>query len=131
MGLPTQQKYIDNAEASLGLSLPSWLKTRLLRENGGEIEAGDDIWQLFSVLDTSDRKTASRSATNIVSETKSARAWTGFPTNAIAIADNGTGDLLILLTDNIGQLGSEVYLWMHDSDDDPERLTVSIDGGQV
>ena len=122
MALPTHQKSIDNAEASLGLSLPAWLKERLIRENGGEIETGEDIWQLFSVLDTSDRKTASRSATNIVSETKSAHTWTGFPPNAIAIADNGTGDLLILLADESGQLGPEVYLWMHDSDEDPKAI---------
>lgn len=43
MALPTQQKFIDNAETSLGTALPAWLKTRLLRENGGEIEAGDDV----------------------------------------------------------------------------------------
>jgi hypothetical protein len=108
MALPTQQKFIDNAEQSLGSAFPSWLKTRLLRENGGEIEAGGEIWQLFSVLDTSDRKHASRSATNIVTETKNANKWVGFPENAVAIADNGTGDLLILLS-------GEVYHWLHES----------------
>jgi hypothetical protein len=115
MALPTQQKFIDHAEQSLGRSFPSWLKTRWLQNNGGEIEAGDKIWQLFSVLDTSDRRHASRSATNVVTETNSANEWIDFPENAVAIASNGTGDLLILLAGEHEQLSAEVYHWHHES----------------
>lgn len=117
MALPTQQKFIDQAEQALGVSLPDWLCTRLLRENGGEIETDEDVWQLFSVLDTSDRKHAVRSASHLVAETQSARQWAGFPQHAVAIAGNGTGDLLVLLADAGQQLDPRPFLWLHDDTD--------------
>lgn len=119
MALPTQQIFIDQAEQALGVSLPDWLRTRLLQENGGEIETDDDAWQLFSVLDTRDRKHATRSAINIVAETQTARQWAGFPEGAVAIAANGTGDLLVLIADAQSQLDPRPFLWLHD---DTEQL---------
>jgi len=92
MALPTTEPFIAAAEARLGVALPGWLRARLLQANGGNLEAEGEYWELFSVLDTTDRKRITRSATNIPGETASAREWTGFPPQAIAIARNGGGD---------------------------------------
>jgi hypothetical protein len=131
MALPTRQTFIDNAENALGAKLPPWLTARLLKENGGEIEAAGDHWQLFSVFDSRDRKHASRSATHIVSETQAARAWAGFPPDAIAIAANGTGDLLVLLPGPDRRRGLEARLWRHDRDEVLEPVTVRVHGKVV
>ncbi len=88
MALPTTEKYIEAAEAELDIQLPDWLKQRLLRANGGDFQTEDDYWQLFSVLDSSDRKHMARSASTIFRETTSARQWEGFPDKAVAIGSN-------------------------------------------
>jgi len=49
-------------------------------------------------------------------ETKQARSWRNFPSNAIAIASNGSGDHLILLpaADNEEKLSEVIYFWWHE-----------------
>jgi hypothetical protein len=133
MAFPTTERFIEAAEAKLGVTLPAWLRSRLLAENGGSIEAADDHWELFSVFDTTDRKHIARSSTNIPGETKSAKDWPGFPPSAVAIAGNGTGDLLVLLpdTDNPTVLGSTVYLWQHDAGEPPMPVEISYEQGAV
>jgi hypothetical protein len=54
------------------------------------------VWTLFPVFETTDRRRITRTANHIVRETRAARAWPGFPEDAIAIAENGGGDLLIV-----------------------------------
>ena|SRR5690606_4547748 len=127
MAFPTTERFIEEAEAKLGVSLPIWLRARLLTENGGTIEAADDYWELFSVFDTTDRKHIARSSTNIPGETESARDWPGFPPSAVAIAADGSGDLLVLLptTDNPAVLGPTVYLWQHEAGELPVPVEVS------
>jgi hypothetical protein len=63
MGFPTTEEYHRQAEQALGVQLPLALRDRLLRDNGGDVEAADDVWQLFPVQDTTDRKRISRTAT--------------------------------------------------------------------
>jgi hypothetical protein len=115
MPFATTDEHIRKAEEALGVQLPAVLRERLLRDNGGEIEAADDIWQLFPVQDTTDRKRLSRTASHIVRETAEARKWDGFPSRAIAIASNGSGDYLILqdMAGN-GNFADTVLLWSHD-----------------
>ena len=129
MAFPTTESFIETAEAKLGVSLPPWLRARLLAKNGGAIEAADDYWELFSVFDTTDRKHISRSSTNIPGETESARDWPGFPSSAVAIASNGTGDLLVLLpaADSPTTLGATVYLWQHETGEPPTPVEVSTE----
>lgn len=119
MAFPVAESLIDRAEAELGRVLPPAYRERLLRDNGGDItassELGEDEWQLHPVWDDSDRKRAGRTASHIVRETNAARAWDVFPDGAIAIADNGTGDRLIVLAglDEVRWLDhetGEVYL---------------------
>jgi SMI1 / KNR4 family (SUKH-1) len=122
MPFPVDEERVAAAEDALGRRLPDALRQRLMRDNGGDAEAAaahprpgaqrdiDPHWQLHPVWDDSDRKRAARSANHIVRETAEARAWDGFPADAIAIASNGTGDRLIL------QPGKdELALWDHET----------------
>lgn len=97
MAFPVESRHIDAAEQELGRKLPEALRARLLRNNGGELEGEDEDWQLHPVWDPSDRKRMARTANHVVRETKYARQEaSGFPPDAIAIAENGCGDLLVL-----------------------------------
>lgn len=110
MAFPVDEAAIERAEQRLGRRLPTALRERLMRDNGGEIEADGDVWKLHPVFDDTDRKRASRTASHIIRETKSAReGWYGFPEDAVAIAEADNGDLVILLP------GSDDYhLWLHE-----------------
>lgn len=111
MGLPTSDEFINDEERRTGIKLPQTFRTILRLKNGGEeVCASGDIWNLYAVKDTSSRKHISRSANHIERETHQARLWEGFPPNAVAIAENGTGDLLILFKDN-----PDVFVWHHES----------------
>jgi hypothetical protein len=101
---------LDAAERALGRRLPAVLRERLLRNNGGEILCDDDGWQLHPVWDDSDRRTAARTTSHIIHETNEAKQWPSFPVGAIAVASNGTGDLLIVRADS-----DVVELWSHET----------------
>ena len=117
MPFPTSQECITAAEAGLGIQLPSVWAARLLRANGGELELADEEWQLFPVPDTSDRKRAGRTANHIVQENAAAHRWRGFPSEAVAIAANGSGHYLVLLPapDAPERLDDRVYRWDHET----------------
>lgn len=127
MALPTSKNFVEQAEAKLCVSLPTWLRSRLLAKNGGTIETANDEWELFSVFDTTDRKSIARSSTNIPGETESARRWPGFPPSAVAIASNGTGDLLVLFpaAADPTSLGPTVYHWRHATGEPPRPVEAS------
>ena len=113
MALPTIGANIERAEQALGRALPYAMRERLVRHNGGEVAAGDDQgWQLHPVLDETDRCTIARTTSHLVSETEEARGWETFPKGAVAIASNGTGDLLILCAGS-----DDVQLWNHETGD--------------
>jgi hypothetical protein len=112
MSFPVEEKFIVAAEQELGRPLPEPLRSRLGRANGGEIEIEGDVWTLHPIPDNSDRKRVSRTANNILRETDMARSWSGFPSTAISIAEDGTGDRMVL------REGSNVIeRWRHDSRD--------------
>jgi SMI1 / KNR4 family (SUKH-1) len=115
MAFPTTEDRVAAAETELGMRLPPAYRQRLIANNGGEIEVADDVWQAFPVFDDSDRKRAGRSANHIVRETQQARQWPGFPSGAVAVGANGTGDLLIFLPGRDGACDSRLHLWSHGS----------------
>jgi len=117
MPFPTSELFISKSEAALGVRLPDSLREHLVKENGGELRIDDDSWQLFPVADTSDPKRLARSANHIVREAANARMWTGFPPKGVAIASNGSGNLLILLPDDADEsrLAPTIYLWDHET----------------
>jgi hypothetical protein len=112
MPFPTPEVRLADAEEQLGRRLPDELRRRLIRDNGGEIEADDDVWQLFSVWDPTNRRTTGRTTNHIVRETELVRRELPgyFPDDAIAIAADGGGNYLIL---RIGS--SQFELWDHET----------------
>ncbi|RZJ49849.1 MAG: SMI1/KNR4 family protein [Flavobacterium sp.] len=117
MPFPIDIKYISETEQELELIFPESFKTKMTKENGGELTTKDDDWQIFPFFDKSDHKRISRTANHIVLETKQARNWGNFPANGIAIASNGSGDFLLLLPtkENQQQLSSEIFSWFHET----------------
>ena len=88
---------IAAAEAQLGRPLPADHRARLIADNGGEVEALGDYWQLFPVWDPTDRRTQGRTTNHIIRENAALLGWPGLPTRFLAIAANSTGDLLGLM----------------------------------
>ena len=117
MPFPLDKVWIQAAEKELGKRIPDSYRDRLMRDNGGSIDAANDSWELYPIYDQSDRKRIKRTFNHVLVETKSAKSWRGFPQDGLAIADNGSGDKLVLLTDK--QTGdsfdSMVYLWSHET----------------
>jgi hypothetical protein len=114
---PTTERFVARAETELQCKLPLEYRTWALANNGGELSAADDDWQVFPVFDDSDRKKAARSASHIVRETAMARGWRGFPAEGVAFAANGEGDLLVFLPreSDPGELAPEVCIWSHEN----------------
>ena len=95
MAFPVSEERIAAAEAELGRRLPALCRQRLIRDNGGEVRALNDDWQLHPVWDPTNHKTMKRTANHILKETASARDWHGFPQTAIALGSDGCGNFLI------------------------------------
>lgn len=119
MPFPVAIQRIEAAERALGRRLPDPIRNRLLRNNGGEILCDDEPWQLHPVWDDTDRGTAARTASHIVHETNEARQWANFPEEAIAIASDGSGNLLVLRGNS-----NQVEVWSHE---EGECESVTID----
>lgn len=117
MAFTVDIKFIEKAENELGLTFPNSFKKGISKSNGGEVNTKTDLWEIFPIFDTSDRKRTCRTANHIIRETKAANGWKGFPPKAIAIASNGGGDLAILLPEaqNINVLEDKVYRWSHET----------------
>ncbi|KRD63132.1 cell wall assembly protein [Flavobacterium sp. Root935] len=128
MAFPVDLKYIIETEEELGVSFPTLFKEKMTAENGGEAITENDNWNLYPFFDKSDKKRISRTCNHIVLETKQAREWDNFPLNAIAIAGNGCGDYLILISlDNNKKLSEHIYLWHHETGD-YEQVAEDIKG---
>ena len=115
MAFPTTEDRIAAEEAKLGVRLPAEYRNRLIAQNGGELDTVDDDWQTFPVFDSTDRKRAGRTANHIYRETQSAKQWHGFPDGAVAVAANGTGDLLVFLAGKGDRLEGRLYHWDHET----------------
>ena len=116
MPFPVDIQFVKAAEQLLGVLFPPSFVVRMVRQNGGEVFAGGDCWQLYPFFDSSDRTRLKRTCNDIVRETKSDRDRPGFPSKAVAIATNGTGDRLVLIAAEDGMLSHEVYWWDHETD---------------
>lgn len=128
MPFPVDIKYIIETEQEFGLLFPYSFKSKMMIENGGELMTDDDDWQLFPFFDKSDKKRISRTCNHIALETKQARSWGNFPSNGIAIASNGSGDFLLLLStqDDNNKLSDEIYIWFHETGE-IEKVADSIE----
>jgi hypothetical protein len=88
----------------------------MCRDNGGQVSTGTDVFNLFPILDSTDRKRIARTCNDIIRETASAREWPDFPLDALAIGANGGGDKLIFLPDpEAPRFADAVYWWDHET----------------
>jgi hypothetical protein len=122
MAFPVSEQRIEATERELGRRLIPEHRARLRRNNGGEVECGEDTWQLHPVWDDSDRRTIARTTSHIVHETEEAMATVSFPSDAIAIASDGCGNLLVV---RFGS--SRVERWDHETG---ECSLVVVDWGR-
>src|SRR5690349_5574441 len=99
MPFPLDIRFVQEAQRKLGRVLPHGYVARMCRNNGGEVSTGEDVFFLHPILDTTDRKRLARTCNDIVRETASARERPDFPAEALAIGNNGGGDLLVFLPD--------------------------------
>jgi SMI1 / KNR4 family (SUKH-1) len=121
MGFPVDQQFIAEAELALGRELPPALTSRLRRNNGGEVRTEDMDWTLYPVYDSGDRKRISRTANHIIRELLRWRTWHGFPEGAVAIAEDGCGNALIVLAGS-----DEIREWNHETG---EHAAVVVEWG--
>ena len=123
MPFPITVAEIAKTEAKTGFKFPLGLKARLSKDNGGEVRVGDDNWWLIPFLDTTDRKRIARTCNDIVRETTQMREWPDFPADAFVIAQNGTGDHLIIRPEVEGskELGETIYFWDHEMEADEDE----------
>jgi len=111
---PVDSGFIEQAESKLAVRFPDPHRRRLLRDNGGELVlTPDDVWQLFPVRDESTAERLRRTWDDVVPRTEAARAWPRFSSTAVAIGEDGGGDLLVLLPD--GSAACAVAVWNHDT----------------
>ena len=117
MPFPVDEIFIKQTEEKLGVEFPSSFKAKMMMDNGGELATEEDDWQLFPFFDSSDKKRLSRTANNIVRETEVAKKWPNFSANCVAIASNGSGDLLVFKRESsqAKKLEEVVYFWSHET----------------
>ena len=116
MPFPLEHRFVQQAQEKLGRTLPPGYVARMCRNNGGQVSAGTDVFNLYPILDSTDRKRLARSCNDIVRETALARDWHGFPADGLAIGDNGGGDKLVFLPDqDAPRYADAVYLWDHET----------------
>jgi len=116
MPFPLDFALVKRTETRLGRSLPLGYLAKMCRDNGGEVLADHDSWNLVPILDDSDQKRLKRTCNDLVRETAAAQRWPGFPSDAVVIADNGTGDKLLFLPDRASnRFADVVYRWDHET----------------
>lgn len=117
MPFPVDEIYIKQTEEKLGVEFPNSFKIKMMKDNGGEIATAQDDWQLFPFFDSSDKKRLSRTSNNITRETEIAKKWPKFPPDCIAIASNGSGDVLVFKrgSPQTKKLEDTVYSWSHET----------------
>ncbi|OAB62196.1 hypothetical protein AY599_14725 [Leptolyngbya valderiana BDU 20041] len=117
MPFPISRDEIVKTETQLGLAFSPRFVDRMMRDNGGTIQADGEFWELHPFRNSTDRKMLARTANHIARETIQCREWPEFPQCGVAIASNGTGDALILLpTESDSKtLGETIYLWEHET----------------
>lgn len=114
MPFPTSEEFISEEERRLGAGLPATFRAYLSESNGGEVEVLEDVWQVFPVFDSSERKRSARTANHLFRERDVSRSWGGFPIDALPFADCGSGDRLVFLLESETKYGEAVYLWSHE-----------------
>jgi hypothetical protein len=115
MAFPVDERFIEIAEADLGVKFPDSFRNKMMLSNGDGVEVLHDYFQLHPFYDTSDKKRIKRTCNSIVHETKTARERYGLPKDLIVIGSNGGGDDLVYKIEPHGNLGAKVYWLDHET----------------
>jgi len=115
MPFPVDKIYIEETEKELDVIFPPNFKTKMEKENGGEIEVQGEYFDLHPFFDKSDKKRINRTCNHIALETKNAKEWDNFPSNGIAIASDGCGNLLLLIHNGDKKLQDTIHFWDHET----------------
>jgi hypothetical protein len=126
MPFPVEEKYIKEAESALGVTFSDSYRAAMMTNNGGSIEVGEDDWFLFSIRDASDNKRMARTMNHIVVAAKKTAEWPDFPADAIAFAEDQSGNYLVFVK-NENELGPEIYLWNHEEPDELVQIADDFD----
>ncbi len=131
MAFPVEEKFIEMAEAELGVRFPESFRRKMMALNGGCVQLPDEeemdedevtYYELNPFYDTSDPKRIKRTLNSLVHETKTYREQYGLPQNLIVLADSD-GDLLVYKIEEDGKIDPTVY-WR---DRDTEELVIVAD----
>lgn len=114
---PVDVKFIRAAEENLGVRFPAGFVGRMTRLNGGTAQVAGDVFEVHPIFDSSDRKRAARTSNDVCRETAyMRREWPDFPQDAVVVAQNGSGDRLVMFPDPTpGALGQPVFHWDHET----------------
>ena len=110
---PIAEDEIRKSETELGATLPTSYRESMKRLNGGTVEVNGDTWELFPIRDQSNRKVLSRTANHVLRETKAASEWPKFHENALAVASDGAGNLLVMFQEG-PVVHPQVFIWNHE-----------------
>ena len=127
MPFPIELKYIEDLEKELNILFPSKFKSKMQKENGGEIEFNGEYFDLYPFFDKSDKQRISRTCNHIGMETKNAREYPNFPSNFITIGSDGSGNQLVLTHNGDNRLLENIHYWDHETGEVKE-LTQTING---
>ena len=114
MAFNLEEQYVLETENALGATLPDTYRLAMMTNNGGTVDAVDEDWELIPIRDASDKKRLARSCNDIVTETASFREWSGFPTGAVAIAANGSGDCIVFIREG-DKFHPQPHIWSHET----------------
>ena len=114
MPFDLSEDQLVQTETELGAKLPREYKQAMLLDNGGEGSTDEDEWFFYPIKDTSSKKRLVRTCNHIMSETESCSEYGNFPENALAIAENGSGDQMVFLKKS-GEYNEKPYKWFHES----------------
>lgn len=117
MAFDISDEQIAATESILGRKLPPIYRSIMSKNNGGTAFTDEDQWDIHPIKDASDRKRLSRSCNHVLIETKSAKEWRGFPSDALAVGGNGFGDVMILLPSDTDEttFGDRLFVFWHET----------------
>lgn len=106
--------HLKRTEDKLGALLPDSYRRAMMVANGGEVGSNAEDWYLYPIMDSTDKKRLARTCNDVLAETARLAGWERFPRQALAIANNGAGDQLLLLRSD-DRFEAAVYCWCHET----------------
>lgn len=116
MAFDLSEDQLESTEADVGAVFPQSYRQRMMRSNGGEVFANADYWTLIPIRNKSERKRLSRTASHVLAETKSFSEWSIWHDNAYVIAENETGDTLVIIRKG-QRFEPQVFNWRYENGD--------------